>query len=151
MTGSVRYHLGQFPPSQDVLDWRRLIPLVGTANAALARYDGLIAAIPNADVLLSPLTTQEAVLSSRIEGTNVTMSEVLEIEAGADGDAEQPKIDDAEEVLNYRKALRFASSALDERPLSPHLLREAHTLLLRGVRGRNRGSGLRSNSARASA
>jgi Fic family protein len=115
--------------------------LIGPANAALARYDCLIAAIPNASVLLSPLTTQEAVLSSKIEGTNVTMGEVLEIEAGADGDVDQPKRDDAEEVLNYRVALGFAANALRERPLSPHLLREAHALLLRGVRGRDKNPG----------
>jgi Fic family protein len=137
----VHYHLGQFPPTADKLDWARLVPLIGPANAALARYDGLIAAIPNADVLLSPLTTQEAVLSSKIEGTNVTMGEVLQIEAGADGDVDQPKRNDAEEVLNYRVALRFASNALHERPLSPHLLREAHALLLRGVRGRDKNPG----------
>ncbi|WP_081862982.1 Fic/DOC family N-terminal domain-containing protein [Azospirillum argentinense] len=82
MTGPVRYHLEQFPPSLEKLDRARLMPLIGPANAALARYDGLITAIPNAGVLLSPLTTQEAVLSSKIEGTNVTLGEVLEIEAG---------------------------------------------------------------------
>lgn len=141
MTGPVRYHLGQFPPSLDKLDWARLVPLIGPANAALARYDGLITAIPNAGVLLSPLTTQEAVLSSKIEGTNVTMGEVLEIEAGADGDVDQPKRDDAEEVLNYRVALSFASNALRDRPLSPHLLRETHALLLQGVRGRDKNPG----------
>lgn len=141
MTEPVRYHLGQFPLVSGKLDWVRLVPLIGPANAALARYDGLIAAIPNADVLLSPLTTQEAVLSSKIEGTNVTMGEVLEIEAGADSDVDQPKRDDAEEVLNYRAALGFASNALAERPLSPHLLREAHALLLRGVRGRDQNPG----------
>jgi hypothetical protein len=42
------------------------VPLIGRANAALARYAGLVAAIPNASVLLSPLATQEAVLSSKI-------------------------------------------------------------------------------------
>ena len=77
----VRYHLGGFPPTN--IDWPRLVPLIGRANAALARYDGLIASIPNAAVLLSPLTTQEAVLSSKIEGTVVTMGEVLKIEAGS--------------------------------------------------------------------
>ena len=76
MSDQVSYHLGRFPP--DGINWPRLVPLIGTANRALARYDGLIVAIPNATVLLSPLTTQEAVLSSKIEGTNVTMSEVLE-------------------------------------------------------------------------
>jgi len=141
MTDPVRYHLGQFPPGADKLDWPRLVPLIGPANAALARYDGLVAAIPNASVLLSPLTTQEAVLSSKIEGTNVTMGEVLEIEAGADGNVDQPKRDEAEEVLNYRVALGFASNALRDRPLSPHLLREAHALLLRGVRGRDKNPG----------
>ena len=74
---AVNYHLGQFPPKE--LDWSQLIPLIGPANAALARYDGLLTAIPNAAVLLSPLTTQEAVLSSRIEGTQATMGEVLSL------------------------------------------------------------------------
>jgi len=139
MTGPVRYHLGGFPPA--MIDWVRLVPLVGRANAALARYDGLIAAIPNASVLLSPLTTQEAVLSSKIEGTNVTMEEVLEIEAGADAEVGQPKRDDAEEIRNYRIALGFTAKAVAERPLSSHLLREAHALLMDGVRGRDKDPG----------
>lgn len=46
-----------------VLDFRLLLPLVGQANAALARYDGLLQGIPNPEVMLSPLTTQEAVLA----------------------------------------------------------------------------------------
>ena len=140
MSQQVRYHLGRFPPND--IDWPRLVPLIGTANRALARYDGLVAAIPNAEVLLSPLTTQEAVLSSKIEGTNVTMSEVLEIEAGGDaGDISQPKRDDAEEISNYRTALRSTARALEERPLSLHLLRAAHALLMDGVRGRDKSPG----------
>jgi Fic family protein len=136
---TVRYHLNGFPPEK--IDWERLVPLIGRANAALARYDGLVAAIPNASVLLSPLTTQEAVLSSKIEGTNVTMGEVLEIEAGADADIDQPKRDDAEEIRNYRISLNFAARALEERPLSQHLLRDAHALLMQGVRGRDKNPG----------
>lgn len=141
MTEPVQYHLNQFPPDPKQLDWQRLVPLIGPANASLARYDGMIAAIPNAKVLLSPLTTQEAVLSSKIEGTNVTMGEVLEIEAGADSDIDQPKRDDAEEVLNYRVALGFCAHAMNDRRLSAHLLREAHALLLQGVRGRYKNPG----------
>ena len=64
------------------LDWRLLLPLVGQANAALARYDGLLAGIPNPAVMLSPLTTQEAVLSSKIEGTQATVDVVLEQDNG---------------------------------------------------------------------
>lgn len=92
-------------------------------------------------MLLSPLTTQEAVLSSKIEGTNVMMSEVLEIEAGADEGVSGPKRDDAEEIRNYRTALNLAASSVDERPLSLHLLREAHAALMYGVRGRDKDPG----------
>ena len=154
MIDQVRYHLGLFPPNN--IDWPRLVPLIGGANRALARYDGLVAAIPNSELLLSPLTTQEAVLSSKIEGTNVTMSEVLEIEAGGGGDdISQPKRDDAEEIRNYRRALRNTAATLEDRPLSLHLLRAAHALLMDGVRGRTkprwsgilRASGIRNREA----
>jgi len=124
------------------LDWARLIPLIGPASAGLARYDGLLSAIPNSHVPLSPLTTQEAVLSSKIEGTHVTIGEVLEIEAGSESDAlTQPKRDDAEEVLNYRKALQACVAEMARRPLSQHLLRAAHSLLMQGVRGRDKSPG----------
>jgi len=69
------------------------------------------------------------------------MGEVLAIEAGDDGDVDQPKRDDAEEILNYRAALSFAAKALQDRPLSQHLLREAHALLMRGVRGQDKSAG----------
>lgn len=139
MSGPVHYHLGAFPPSD--IDWPRLVPLIGRANGALARYDGLVASMPNAAVLLSPLTTQEAVLSSKIEGTVVTMGEVLQIEAGAGKALAQPKQDDAEEIRNYRSALRVAAKALDDRPFSQALLKEAHALLMHGVRGRDKTPG----------
>ena len=48
------------------LDFRRLLPLVGQANAALARYDGLLQGIPNPAVMLSPLTTQDSLFFSII-------------------------------------------------------------------------------------
>lgn len=136
----VQYHLGKFPPLE--IDWPRLIPLIGPANAGLARYDGLLSAIPNAQVLLSPLITQEAVLSSKIEGTHVTIGEVLEIEAGGESDRfTQPKRDDAEEVLNYRRAMRACVAEMNHRSLSQHLLRSAHNLLMQGIRGREMSPG----------
>jgi len=140
-TAPVNYHLGQFPPTK--IDWTRLIPLIGPANAGLARYDGLLSAIPNVQILLSPLTTREAVLSSKIEGTHVTIGEVLEIEAGGESDMlTQPKRDDAEEVLNYRKAMRACIAEMKHRPLSQYILRTAHSLLMQGVRGRDKSPGL---------
>lgn len=66
-----------------------------------------MSAVPNAAVLLSPLTTREAVLSSRIEGTQATIGDVLEFEAGKDQEKLSPdKRDDIHEVLNYRRAMR---------------------------------------------
>lgn len=136
----VLYHLDKFPPTE--IEWPALVPLIGRANAALARYDGLLSAIRNASVLLSPLTTQEAVLSSRIEGTQATMGEVLELEAGGDpARIDQPKRNDAEEILNYRSALTMCAKAIEERPLSQHLLRQAHAMLMQGVRGRDKSPG----------
>lgn len=140
MTPPVNYHLGRFPP--EILNWEKLIPFLGKASASLARYDGLLSAIPNAMVLLSPLTKQEAVLSSKIEGTNVTLGEVLEIEAGIEPqNITQPKRDDAVEILNYRLALQYCSESLMDRELSLSLLKEAHQLLMEGVRGRDKSPG----------
>ena len=136
----VAYHAGRFPPRD--LDWARLVPLIGPANAALARYDGLLAAIPNSSVLLAPLTTQEAVLSSRIEGTQATMGEVLEYEAGVNVDGVAPEKEaDIEEVLNYRRSLREAVELLEKLPLCGRLLKQIHVTLLAGVRGHDKGRG----------
>jgi Fic family protein len=137
----VGYHRGKFPPAQ--LDWPRLIPLIGPANAALARYDGLLAAIPNADVLLSPMTTQEAVLSSRIEGTQATMGEVLEYEAAQAPETVDPaKRQDIEEVLNYRRAMRQATAEMGKLPLCNRLIKGMHATLLSGVRGHDKARGM---------
>ncbi len=136
----VHYHMGQFRPKD--LNWNALVPLIGSAREALGRYDGLLSAIPNVHVLLSPMTTQEAVLSSKIEGTDVTIGEVLEIEAGGQSALfTQPKRDDAEEVLNYRKAVRTCISEMEHRRLSQHVLRSAHQILMEGVRGRDKSPG----------
>ncbi len=134
----VRYHDGRFPPRP--LDWSRLIPRIGPAAAAVARYDGMLAAIPNPGVLLSPLTTQEAVLSSRIEGTQATMGEVLEFEAGQ-SPASPERREDIHEILNYRAAMRTAEKLLEELPLSLRVVREAHKVLLSGVRGKDKAPG----------
>jgi len=136
----VLYHTGRFPP--DRLDWSALIPLLGPTAAAIARYDGTLAAVPNAAVLLSPLTTQEAVLSSRIEGTQATFGEVLEFEAqGAASEVSSERREDIHEVLNYRRALREAERLLCTLPLSLRVITSAHAVLMDGVRGHGRAPG----------
>lgn len=125
------------PPPR--LEPARLISLVGEANAALATYNGLLKAMINPAVMLSPLTNQEAVLSSRIEGTQATMEEVLEHEAGQGYD--ETKEQDIQEVLNYRKALTLAQEELPERPLTLSLVRQLHSLLMASVRGEDKEPG----------
>jgi Fic family protein len=121
------------------LDWRQLLPLVGKANAALARYDGLLAGIPNPAVMLSPLTTQEAVLSSKIEGTQATVDEVLEQEAGLLKEGE--KFKDIQEISNYRKALFQAREYLQDYPIRLGFVRELHRTLMSSVRGQDKTPG----------
>ena len=136
---AVPYHAGRFPPDER-LDWPSLVPLLGPANAAVARYDVMIAAVPDADLLLAPLATREAVLSSRIEGTQATMGEVLEFEAGLEA-ASPERRDDIHEVRNYRAALRHAEELLQTLPLSQRVVRGAHGVLLSGVRGQGKAPG----------
>jgi Fic family protein len=135
---AVNYHDGGFPPGD--LDWPRLLPLIGPASAAVARYEGVLHGIPNAQVLLSPLTAQEAVLSSKIEGTQATLGEVLEFEASEES-ASGEKRDDIQEVLNYRRAMWHAVEALKTLPLSQRVVRSTHEVLLQGVRGENKTPG----------
>ncbi len=125
-------------PPKD-LDWGMLVPLIGKANAALARYDGLLQSVPNPAVLLAPLTTQEAVLSSRIEGTQATLEDVLAYEAKRQA---PPRMEaDVQEVLNYRAALEHGMDLLQKRPFGVNLLRSMHNVLMEGVRGQNKGRG----------
>lgn len=121
------------------LDHGRLIRLIGPANAALARYDGLLQSVINPSVMLSPLTTQEAVLSSKIEGTQATVDEVLEYEAGIEFDAE--KVKDIQEVVNYRTALTLAKETLTQRSLNLALIRQMHATLMNSVRGADKSPG----------
>ena len=115
------------------LDYAGLIRKVGPANAALARYDGLLQSVINPGIMLSPLTNREAVLSSRIEGTQATVNEVLEYEAGME--FEGAKVQDIQEIVNYRKVLSLATEALADRPLTLSLIRGMHAVLLDSVRG----------------
>src|SRR6266478_9304923 len=97
--------------------WEPLIPLIGKANRLIAQYDGVLYGVPNPEVLLSPLATQEAVLSSRIEGTQATLGEVLKFEAG-EAPQEESRVLDIQEILNYRKALFRSEDELKTRPFN---------------------------------
>ena len=128
----------ELPPD---LDWKKLVPLIGKANAAIARYDGLLQSLINPIVLLSPITTNEAVLSSRIEGTQASLSEVLEHDAGLDTGKSPTINEDIKEISNYRKVLRIAEDELQNRPISLNFVKSLHAVLLDSVRGKNKEPG----------
>ncbi len=121
------------------LDYNPVIHLVSKANRQISRFDGIVMNMLNPQILLSPLTTNEAVLSSRIEGTQATFEEVLRFEANP----KQPtkKYDDIQEIINYRKTLRHAMGRLQDLPLSGRLMKEMHNILLDSVRGHGMGRG----------
>ena len=128
----------KLPPKD--LDLLALMPLVGKANRNIATLEGLFYGIPNPNVLLSPITTQEAVLSSKIEGTQADFEEVLKFEAG-ESPGEPSKRDDIHEIMNYRKALHLSESLLKDRPFCLNSLLKLHEVLMDSVRGHNQGRG----------
>jgi Fic family protein len=134
---AVRYHIAQFPPA--ALDYGRLVPALLAATDSLARYDQMLKGLHDSEIFLAPLRGQEAVVSSRMEGTVSTMDEILELEAefGDDdaGAAGEFRSDVIETVL-YRRALNAAQRQLEEgRPLSESLVRSIHQHLLSFGRG----------------
>jgi Fic family protein len=120
--------------------WEELIPLIGSANRSLAYYDGILQGIANPALLLSPLTTQEAVLSSKIEGTQATLGDVLKFEAGESPKKEERR-NDIQEIMNYRHALAAADKTLKTKPFHLNLLKDLHSILLDSVRGMDKAPG----------
>ena len=88
--------------------------------------------MPNPHILMRPFVRKEAVLSSRIEGTQATLGELLAAEAGA---VVERSPSDLREVGNYVSALEYGVERLNTLPLSLRLVRELHEQLMRGVRG----------------
>lgn len=125
----------------DNIDWTAHVSLIGKANAALARYDGILQGIVNPEILLSPLTTREAVLSSRIEGTQASLEDVLQYEADSNITITPEKQADIQEIINYRVAMKAAVDNLQKRPLCINMVRDLHRILLTSTRGRDKEPG----------
>jgi Fic family protein len=106
------------------------------ADRAVGALAGLGGQLPNPHILISPYLRREAVASTRIEGTQSTLSEVLSAEAQL-----RVETEDQREVLNYVRALERGLLRLQELPLSKRLIREMHGELMRGVRGEERTPG----------
>src|SRR6202049_161007 len=120
-------------PLPPELDWtRRLIGALSDADRLIGRLAGEGGRLPNPHVLIRPFVQREAVLSSKIEGTQATRGELLAAEAGAIVDRSP---EDLREVGNYVVALEHGISRLKKLPLCVRLTRELHEKLMTGVQG----------------
>ncbi len=137
LSAAVHYHTGAFPPAS--LDYEALLGPLEDAAASLARYDAKMASMVNSELFLAPLRRQDAVSSSRMEGTISTIEELYRLEAEEDAGTPDPyreaRNDDVETWL-YSSALRNAQQALSNgAPLSEYMIRAAHQHLLSFGRG----------------
>ena len=122
------------------LQWDRLIKLVGEANSYLSKYNGALLNIINPSLLLTTFATKEAVLSTRIEGTQASFEDVLQKDSNL-RKHDESKLHDVEEIENCKKALEYGVEDLKNRPLCLNLIKEIHSILLDSVRGHNKDRG----------
>jgi len=118
-------------PPQLTLSWD-LVSQLSEADRALSELAGTTRTLPNPHLLIGPFIRREAVLSSRIEGTQASLTDLLFFEASGTVD---PKAPDAREVANYVKAMEYGLARLKKFPLSLRFIREVHEYLMDGVRG----------------
>lgn len=116
-------------PPVDVLP---LLERLGRAERGLGRLDGITMLLPREELFLYMYVRKEAVLSSQIEGTQSTLSDLLRFETEA---ALGQRIDDVREVSNYVDAMMYGIERLKQLPLSLRLIREMHARLLQSGRG----------------
>lgn len=122
-------------PSIDVL---ALLERLSLAERALGRLDGITMLLPRHELFLYMYVRKEAVLSSQIEGTQSTLSDLLRFETEAQGGR---PIDDIREVSNYVDAMLYGLERLEDLPLSLRLIREMHARLLQSGRGDTKSPG----------
>jgi Fic family protein len=125
------------PPSPPI-DLLGLLEKLSAAERALGRLDGITMLLPRQELFLYMYVRKEAVLSSQIEGTQSTLSDLLRFETEAQ--AGEP-IDDIREVSNYVDAMMYGLQRLEELPLSLRLIREMHARLLQSGRGGTKNPG----------
>src|SRR4051812_6298229 len=122
------------PPAAPALSVDSFESLARDAELALARLSGVSGLVPSVDWLLYGAIRKEALLTSQIEGTQATLMDLFDQEAGF----AVPNADDVEEVTNYLRAFRWVQSQLRSAkglPVSTRLLCEAHKRLMSGARG----------------
>lgn len=136
-----QYKYSSFMPTKINHEWEssdsNLSLLLSQADMTLGRLDAFSQLIPDVNFFIKMHVNKEATASSRIEGTQTNIEEVLQKAEYIDPE----KRDDWEEVQNYIKAMNFAISTLDKLPISSRLIKETHEILMTGVRGKNKHPG----------
>ncbi len=121
----------------------QLVQLLSQADARLSELSGMGRQLPNPHLLIAPYMRQEAVLSSRIEGTQASLSDLFEEEMREAAHAPVAALpaNDAAEVRSYVLAIELGLARLPELPLSLRLVRELHARLMQGTRGGDKNPG----------
>jgi Fic family protein len=136
-----QYQYRSFTPSPVNTDWTirdpELIGLLSQADIKLGELNAFSQLIPDIDFFIKMHVRREANESSRIEGTQTTIEEVLQKPASLEGE----KRNDWLEVHNYIDAMHFAMDKLAELPISGRLMKETHKILMAGVRGMHKSPG----------
>jgi len=125
-------------PINPPIEMSDIYPLLDKANVALGRLDGMSMVLPDSALFLYMYVRKEAVLSSQIEGTQSSLSDLLLYE---NEEAPGAPIDDVTEVSCYVSALNYGLERLKELPLSLRLIREIHAVLMSNARGGNKQPG----------
>ena len=133
-----QYQYRSFSPSSINLEWTwgdaKINTLLAEANKKLGELNAFSLYVPDIDFFIAMHVIKEATTSSKIEGTRTEVDEAL---LSVDEIAPE-KRDDWQEVQNYIAALNFSVDKLKDLPLSTRLMKEAHKILLQGVRGESK-------------
>ena len=131
------HHVSIPTPPTRAVDYTAIARDLSAADAAVGELSGIGRVFPNPDLLIAPYVRREAVASSRIEGTQADLDDLLLEEATATGKSTT----DAYEIRNYITALNYGITALATLPLASRLMNQMHRLLLAGVRGKHKAPG----------
>lgn len=141
-----QYEYKSFVPEPIYYDWLVDIPevqsLLSDADRTLGMLNAYAQLVPNVDFFIQMHIKKEATTSSRIEGTNTNLEDVLINQ----DDINPERRDDREEVLNYIEATNFSIEKSKELGIVNRLIRETHKVLMKGVRGQNKNPGEYRNS-----
>lgn len=124
-----------------IMDYSSIFGKIIKTREMIARYDEAVKRLLNPDIIQRFFATKEAVLSSKIEGTQATLDEVLLYDAKNTKSEENEKEKDYQEIFNYRLAIKRGKEFLEKRPISENFIKDLHKILLNSTRGKNKNPG----------